>query len=217
MACSLANSARTASAYVSDRLQRVYTRASDLWLNRIIKYLLAASLLLGDDAQGMHQAGIVIANVAPDAVATALNPVPIFNFAVHNVAFSPDGQTLATGDGTGIVRLWNLPTGELKATVPAHTNWAFSVAWARDGKTFATGGGDNAVRLFDAVNPTQPLKTFIGHSNDVHAVAFTPDGLHLVSTGDDRHIIVWNIATAVEARRWPAHRGPIPGLDVSPG
>jgi WD40 repeat protein len=182
-----------------------------------MKYFLAASLLLCDDAQGMPQAGVVVATVAPDAVATALHPVPIFNFAVHNVAFSPDGQTLATGDGTGIVRLWNVPTGELKAMVLAHTNWAFSVAWARDGKTFATGGGDSAVQLFDVVNPTQPLKSFTGHSNDVHAVAFTPDGLRLVSAGDDRNIIVWNLATAVEARRWPAHQGPIPGLDVSPG
>ena len=137
----------------------------------------------------------VIANAAPDEVATSLMPVPIFNFAVHNVAFSPDGAILATGDGAGMVRLWNTQTGELKAAVQAHTNWAFSVAWSPDGKSFVTGGGDDAVRSFDAANPAQPLKIFLGHSNDVHAVAITSDGRNLVSAGDDRHIIVWEFAT----------------------
>src|SRR5688500_1595599 len=97
-------------------------------------------------------------------------PVPIFNFAVHNVAFSPDGRTLVTGDGHGVVRLWDVESGGLRAAVQAHTNWAFNVAWSGDGKYFVTGGGDDLVHLFQSSDPAQPLKTFRGHSNDVHAV-----------------------------------------------
>ena len=112
--------------------------------------------------------------------------------------------------------LWNTQTGELEAAVQAHTNWAFSVAWSPDRKYFVTGGGDDAVRSFDAANPTQPLKTFRGHSNDVHAVAITRDGLHIVSAGDDRHILIWELATGTEVRRWRAHDGQIPGVTISP-
>ena len=106
-----------------------------------MKCFAAISLLFGIGAQAAQQLvpNIVTANAAPDAVATSLMPVPIFNFAVHNVAFSPDGTILATGDGTGTVRLWNTRTGELKAAVQAHTNWAFSVAWAPDGKFLYVG------------------------------------------------------------------------------
>ena len=152
----------------------------------------------------------------PDKVATHLMPVPIFNFAIHNVAFSPDGKTLATGDGNGVVRLWETRTGQLKRSIPAHTNWAFSIAWRRDGKLFATGGGDDLVQLFDASSPIQPLKTFAGHAGDVHAVVVTPDGRSMVSAGDDRQIIVWDIGRGAAKREWTAHQLQIPTLAISP-
>jgi len=173
-------------------------------------------LCLGAPGAQQPVPNVVIANATPDEVATALMPVPIFNFAVHNVAFNPDGTVLATGDGAGIVRLWNTQTGELKALVQAHTNWAFSVAWSPDRQSFVTGGGDDEIRIFDAASPTRPLKTFLGHSNDVHAVAITSDGRNLVSAGDDRHIIVWEFATGRELLRWRAHDGPIPSVSISP-
>ena len=196
-------------------LHGLYTNSFDFWLNAVVKRVCALSVLL---CVGAHAAQDltpnVIADTAPDEVATALMPVPIFNFAVHNVAFGPDGTILATGDGT--VRLWNTQTGELKAGVQAHTNWTFSVAWSPDGKSFVTGGGDDAVRSFDAENPTQPLKTFLGHSNDIHAVAITPDGRQLVSAGDDRCILVWELATGRELLRWHAHDAQIPTVAISP-
>jgi WD40 repeat protein len=199
-------------------LHGLYTGALDFWLDTSVKCFAAILLLLGVSTQAAQDLtpNIVTANAAPDEVATSLMPVPIFNFAVHNVAFSPDGTILATGDGTGMVRLWNTQTGELGAAVQAHTNWAFSVAWSPDGKSFVTGGGDDAVRSFDAGNLTQPLKTFLGHSNDVHAVAITGDGRNLVSAGDDRHIIVWELATGKELLRWRAHDGQIPTVTIGP-
>lgn len=156
------------------------------------------------------------ANIAPDAIATSLMPVPIFPFAIHSVAFSPDGETLATGDGTGTVRLWNMRGGELKTTIQAHTNWAFSLAWSGGGKQLVTGGGDNLVHIFESSDPARPVKTLRGHVKDVHAVALTPDGTRIVSAGDDKHIIVWDVATGSEVRRWRAHDGPIPALAVNP-
>ena len=152
----------------------------------------------------------------PDKVATAIMPVPIYNFAIHNVAFSPDGRTLVTGDGHGVVRLWETRTGRLKQSISAHTNWAFSIAWSRDGNLFATGGGDDLVHLFDASNPAQPLRTFAGHSGDVHAVVITPDGRSIVSAGDDKQIITWDIGHRVAKRKWTAHSLQIPTRALSP-
>ncbi len=152
----------------------------------------------------------------PDAVATGLMPVPIYNFAIHNVSFSPDGQKLAAGDGHGTVRLWEVATGKLLNTITAHTNWAFAVAWSRDGSRFATGGSDRLVKLFAAADPAQPLKTFRGHQGDAHSVVMTPDGRHIVSAGDDREIIVWNIQDEKPERQWTAHERQIPTLALSP-
>src|SRR5687767_3071212 len=168
-------------------LRIVYTRHAGFCFTWGVKRSMAISLVVGSLAFSLCGAE----PPAPDAVATSLMHVPIFNFAVHNVAFSPDGKTLATGDGHGIVRLWDVESGSLRAIVQAHTNWAFSVAWSADGTSFVTGGGDDLVQQFETVQPTKPPKTFRGHSNDVHAVAIASDGQSIVSAGDDRRIIVW--------------------------
>lgn len=176
--------------------------------NGCVKRLIVCSLLVFR--------GVALADEVPDAVATALMATPVFNFAVHNLAFSPDGRTLATGDGHGVVRLWDTQSGILRATLQAHTNWAFSVAWLTDGKFFATGGGDNLVHLFESSHPVQPLKTFRGHSNDVHAVVISADSQYIVSAGDDRRIIVWNVSTGSLEREWTAHDKQIPTLALGP-
>lgn len=178
--------------------------------------MLAAGASLNGQVHSNAAALIHAEGKTPDKVATHLMPVPIFNFAIHNVAFHPDGQTLATGDGNGLVRLWETKTGRLRHSIPAHTNWAFSIAWSRDGKFLATGGGDNLVHWFDAAKPGQPLKTFTGHSGDVHAVIIAPDSRSIFSAGDDKRIIAWDARRGASKRDWTAHSLQIPTLALSP-
>ena len=189
-------------------------------MNRFLQIArgLGLAMLVPTVAPAQTSSNIIVhaENLAPDPVATRLMPVPIYNFAVHNVAFSPDGRTLATGDGAGVVRLWETATGKLRFKIPAHTNWAFSVAWSKSGKFFATGGGDDLIHLFDSANPTAALKTFNGHDGDVHAVVITPDERRVASAGDDRQIILWDIKSGKPIRKRPAHEKAIPTLALSP-
>jgi WD40 repeat protein len=141
---------------------------------------------------------------------------PIYPIAVHAVAFSPDGRTVAGGDGTGRLRLWETTTGKLTRELQAHSNWVFSVSWTKDGSGLITGGGDNLIRWFDALNPVQPSRTILAHSNDVHAVALTRDGKTLVSAGDDRQIVIWDVERAAARRRLSGHERQIPTLALSP-
>ena len=60
---------------------------------------------------------------------------------VFNVAFSPDGKTLASGSRDGTVRVWDTVTGEHKRTLTGHQRWVTSVAFSPDGKVLASGGG----------------------------------------------------------------------------
>jgi WD40 repeat protein len=62
---------------------------------------------------------------------------------VNSVAFSPDGLTLASGSMDNTIKLWDVATGELKATLKDQTRTVRSAAFSPDGLTLASGNGDN--------------------------------------------------------------------------
>jgi WD40 repeat protein len=73
---------------------------------------------------------------------------------VTTVAFSPDGQRLASASVDQTIKLWDLATGFEVLTLRGHKGVVNAVAFSPDGQRLATGGEDRTVRLWDA-----PLNT----------------------------------------------------------
>ena len=65
------------------------------------------------------------------------------------MAFSPDGERLASAGGDGTVKIWNSRTGEVIQTLNAHTDSVYSVAFHPDGKHLASAGADRKVKVWD--------------------------------------------------------------------
>ena len=113
--------------------------------------------------------------------------------SVDGLAFSSDGQTIATGSDDGTVRLWNAESGDLERKLEGHTAAAVkTVAFSPDGRMLASGGG--GISLWD-VSTGDRLQTLHGHKKWVNSVSFSPDGRVLASGGDDTTVRLWDVST----------------------
>jgi WD40 repeat protein len=117
------------------------------------------------------------------------------------LAFSPDGETLATVDGNqespGEVGLWDVATGQRRAVEfrNPHAKGISAVAFAPGGSLLATGGHDATVKLWDV--PTgRELARLVGHSGQVRGLAFARDGRALASSANDGVVKLWDVPNA---------------------
>ena len=119
--------------------------------------------------------------------------------SVLGVAFSPNGQMLATCGKDNAVILWSLAgTTPQKLAQPmiVHTDDVTGVAFSPDGGTLATAGADEIVILWEipARSPIDFAPILHGHTEAVSGVAFCGhDGQTLASVGIDSAVLLWNV------------------------
>jgi RNA polymerase sigma factor (sigma-70 family) len=147
---------------------------------------------------------------------------------VTSVAFSPDGTLVASGSGDGTARLWLLSTGTeihtLRSYYPRENEMVegfpgpiATVAFSPDGRLLATGTDEPALRLWDVASGKLMHRFDASTAGWFDAIAFSPDGTMLAANNPSApSILVWELATHQERRRFFGHRGAIVSLCFSP-
>src|SRR5262249_34058310 len=141
------------------------------------------------------------------------------------VAFSPDGQLLATGGGTTL-KLWDAASGREIHTLRGHTRSDYdyfplgpggvtSVAFSPDGLVLASTSGDTTVKIWDT-RSGEGIRTLLGHTAAVTSVTFSPDGQWLASSSCDNTVKVWERRTDDSIRTLRGHELGVTGVGFSP-
>ncbi|CAK0818930.1 unnamed protein product [Prorocentrum cordatum] len=107
-------------------------------------------------------------------------------------AAGPDCE-VATACWDGVARIFDLPSGVLKARLPGHEGGLYSVAYSPlDPSLIATSSADRTVRIWD-LRDQRPLWV-LRHRDHVTSVDWSPrDPLTLATGGWDRRFRLWEI------------------------
>ncbi len=115
-------------------------------------------------------------------------------FFAQQLAFTPDGRTLAACDlHNPTIELFDVPTQRRVGQLTGHTGRGRAVAISPDGQWLASGGTDQTIRIWDLA-ARREVRQLRGHRAAVYALAFSPDGRRLVSGGYDGTVRFWDIA-----------------------
>jgi WD40 repeat protein len=116
----------------------------------------------------------------------------VVTFAEHRgpvraIAFTPDGQRLATSSNDGTIRRWEVQGNPLEV-LQGNGEPVRAIALSPDGQYLASAQGQT-LRLWQGSQPFG--REFRAHQALVRSVQFSPDGQQFASAGDDGLIRVW--------------------------
>ncbi len=137
---------------------------------------------------------------------------------IRAIAFSPNGEFVASAGFNGRVNINVVATGKLVASMHAgHLIHLFCLAWSPGGKLIASSGKDPDIQLWDA-QTKKWLGKLEGHTDTVLAAEFAPvtaPAAFLATAGDDHTIRIWNTATGKTVVALPGHQGGVTTLAFS--
>ena len=113
---------------------------------------------------------------------------------VSSVAFSPRGNTLATGSDNGQVSLWNTATYKRITALNGHGGQILSVAFTRYGNILAAGTVNGTIELWKTAT-YKPLTSLTGRAGTIYSVAFSPRDNTLAAATAAGTVQLWDAAT----------------------
>lgn len=133
---------------------------------------------------------------------------------VYSVAYSPDGQILASGSEDNTIRLWDIKTGRHLASLEGHTKGVTAVVFSPDGKVLASGGKDGVASLWNT-STRERIVSIPAHADEVSSMAFAPDGSVLASGSFDRTIKLWSVKTGQLLKSLVGHTSKVNSIAYS--
>jgi WD40 repeat protein len=145
---------------------------------------------------------------------------------IHQLVFSPDGQSFLSVSDDKQVISWDVNSGEIRFRFRSPDDTSNSAVFSPDGAQFAAGFGtfryvahgtflDNSIRLWNT-NTGEQLAELIGHEDAVVSLAYSSDGRSLLSGSIDTSVRLWDITSGRMVRRFDGHKSGVMSVAFSP-
>ncbi|RKP07083.1 WD40 repeat-like protein [Thamnocephalis sphaerospora] len=137
-------------------------------------------------------------------------------YDMNVVAFSPDGQNIATGGDDGKVKVWSAASGFCFVTFAEHDAAVTGVEFVKNGQVLLSSSLDGTVRAYDMIR-YRNFRTFLTpEPKQFSSLACDPSG-EIVCAGsrDSFEIFVWSMQTGRLLDVLAGHEGPVSSLAFS--
>src|SRR6187402_342553 len=127
---------------------------------------------------------------------TLLSTLQGHTMAVFSLQYSPLGDYLVSGSRDAQIKIWNTTTYELMHNVPAHLFAVNYIAFHPTEPYFATASMDKSIKIwgsddFKLYKIISREKGYASHRLSINKLVW--NGNELISTSDDKTVMIWNI------------------------
>jgi WD40 repeat protein len=148
-------------------------------LSSLLKILQARPMSAVFEADGVIEAPYLLERVLPVDAGSTLA-----------IAFSPDGNSLASGGNEAVILLWDVDTGSVREHLFGHSFTVHDLDFSSDGNILISGGSDNKVIIWD-LQKSEPIQFLSDAEGWVLSVAISPDGSLVAAGSADNRIYIW--------------------------
>ncbi|KAK3838606.1 MAG: WD40-repeat-containing domain protein [Linnemannia elongata] len=134
---------------------------------------------------------------------------------IYCIAYSPDGDHIATASTDATIRIWSTLSGATLHSFGGHTSTVTGVAFSRTGFHLASCSFDKTVRTWD-VQTGESLRILEGHTDAAETVIYSPNGSQIASGGADDTIRLWDANTGELCHTLTGHLSTVYGVAYSP-
>lgn len=134
---------------------------------------------------------------------------------VNAVAFSPDGEYLASASADKYVKKFSVATGEQLMQFEGHTNHVLGVSWRSGGRILASAGADSTIAIWNAENGDR-IRSIAGYQKQVTSLRFIGQSQFVISSAGDPIVRMHNSDNGGVQRNFPGSADYMYAVDVTP-
>jgi WD40 repeat protein len=102
------------------------------------------------------------------------------------------GKLLVSGDGDGVIQLWNVDTGHKQGPSVSHNSAVQALTFSPDERFFVSGSNDGTAVVWSSAS-VKPMSAALIHKKPVCSIAVSGDSSRIVTGTEDGTVQIWDV------------------------